>query len=103
MKGRYKDTAYTFTRAAYDEQLEAERATNTAWQLRLLTGPQKGVYTLLIEVRTLYLPPTATPVVLYQNTWPDAEGRSFEAFIYQCCHRVARMCEQWYEGRPTHM
>jgi len=100
MKGRYKDTAYTFTRAAYEEQRDAEHECDVAWSMRLLDSAQKGVYTLLVEVRSIYLPPTATPVILYQNQWPDSEGRTFEAFLYQACHRVARMCEQWHQDRP---
>lgn len=93
-RGKGSEGAYTFTRAAYDEMRDCEVGYAVKWSVTLGSSFQRGVWSLLIEVRPLsHL--GGRPVVSYEATWPNSQAQTFEAFLYAAMHRTSRMVEAW--------
>lgn len=86
---------YEFTRAAYDEAEQSERAYGVLWSVILRRTQQRGVWGISIAVYDSRGDAQPVPVVRYQQDWPNSRAESFEACLYGSCHRVARMVEQW--------
>jgi len=84
---------YAFTRAAYDEQRDAEVRYATKWASTLGTTFQKGVWSLRVEATALTGECKGRVIASYEASWPNAQATTFAAFLYQCNHRVARMVE----------
>lgn len=89
---------YAFTRAAYDEQRDAEVRYATKWRTSLGTTFQKGVWSLRVEAEALTGECRGRVIASYEACWPNAQATTFAAFLYQCNHRVARMVEShWHD------
>ena len=98
-----------FLVAANDEKKDCEREYDLTWHTHIITSHSRHVLGLRIEVFDDHFPASSRPVLSYEGNWPNSTQSTFEAYLYQCYHKVARMCENWYddqhrnaqEGRQT--
>lgn len=88
--------AYEFTRAAADEVRDSELAHSVLYSFNLRIGMQRGVWCLEVRATALVGPSEGRVVATYESTWPNVEGTTFESFLYQATHRLARQVEMWW-------
>jgi len=92
---------YEFTKAAHDELRDAEERYQVRFDLGLHPSFQRGVWTLVIIAQAKGERDVMTYSNKYEATWPNAVAISYGAFMYQCCHRMVRMVEAWWQQRET--
>lgn len=90
---------YAFTRAAYDEVMDAEIAYDVEFLITLQPTRSKGVWLLTTAVLYRGGRREDGPVVSYAASWPNSTVQSFGAFLYGAHHRTCRMVEAWYNTR----
>lgn len=88
---------YEFSRAAYDELREAEKAYHVQYVLSLETTGQRGVWALSVVAVANERGDGLAYVSKWEGTWPNSMAVSYGAFLYQACHRCVRMTEAWYD------
>jgi len=87
--------SYEFTRPAYDEQRECEKAYCVQITVELDTSFQKGVYRLRVTSRPVFQKDGHLRHAVSCD-WPSSTAQSFEACLYQQVYKIARMVEQAY-------
>lgn len=90
---------YEFTRAAYDELRDAEKAMEVKFVLSLEPTGQRGVWALSVVAVSDTGDDGLAYIVKWQGSWPNSMAVSYGAFLYQACHRAVRMVEAWYQTR----
>jgi hypothetical protein len=98
---------YEFTRAAYDELRDAEKACGVSFVLSLEPTTQRGVWALSVAAVSHQGDDGLVYIARWTGSWPNSMVVSYGAFMYQACHRCVRMVEAWYqcrqvEERPEH-
>lgn len=92
---------YAFTRAGYDELMEAQAAYSVHITTMLAPAERKGIWCCSVVAEDAREGAEAHPVVSYAAYWPNSTPQSFGAFLYGCQHRVARMVESWYQSNTV--
>ena len=90
--------AYEFTRAAYDELMDAAHRYQIGVAIALMPSESKGVWRLCVEAVHLDRIATAPPIASWEGTWPNSSVQTFEAFLYAALHRLVRMVEMWHQA-----
>lgn len=96
MSNRYKSSGeIDFTRAAHDEQADAEISYQVVYVTRLAPSLQRGVWTLETRVYEAEDDRYRHAIVRQSDCWPSAATVSFAAQLYQHLHKTTRMVENW--------
>jgi hypothetical protein len=90
---------YEFTRAAYDELRDAEKAMEVRFVLSLEPTGQRGVWALSVVAVSDDGSDGLAYIAKWQGSWPNSITVSYGAFLYAACHRCVRMVEAWYQCR----
>jgi len=90
---------YEFTRAAYDELRDAEKAMEVSFVLSLEPTAQRGVWALSVVAVSNEGDDGLAYIAKWQGSWPNSMVVSYGAFLYQACHRAVRMVEAWYQTK----
>jgi hypothetical protein len=88
---------YEFTRAAYDELRDAEKAMEVRFVLSLEPTAQRGVWALSVVAVSNEGDDGLAYIAKWSGSWPNSMVVSYGAFLYQACHRCVRMVEAWYQ------
>jgi hypothetical protein len=92
---------YEFTRAAYDELRDAEKACGVSFVLSLEPTGQRGVWALSVVAVSNEGGDGLAYIAKWEGSWPNSIAVSYGAFLYQACHRCVRMVEAWYQVRKV--
>jgi hypothetical protein len=96
MSTRYRSNGeLDFTRAAHDEQADAELSYGVVFVTRIAPSLQRGVWTLETRVYEAEDDHHRHVVVRQADYWPSAATLSFAAQLYQHLHKTTRMVENW--------
>lgn len=90
---------YEFTRAAYDELRDAEKAFEVRFVLSLEPTGQRGVWALAVVAVADDSSDGLAYIAKWQGSWPNSVAVSYGAFLYSACHRCVRMVEAWYQTK----
>jgi len=90
---------YEFTRAAYDELKEAEKAMECKFVLSLEPTSQRGVWALSVVAVANDGSDGLAYIAKWAGSWPNSVAISYGAFLYAACHRCVRMVEAWYQTK----
>jgi hypothetical protein len=82
-----------FTRAAHDEQADAELNYNVVLHTRLAPSLQRGVWAIETSAYSTDDERHRRPLVRQVDYWPSAATVSFSAALYQHLHKLVRMLE----------
>lgn len=86
-----------FTRAASDELKQLQISYGVRWRLHVVASDQGGVFSFVWSAVESTNPLDGKSFVTYTAHWPNSTPCTWEAFAYQCAHRLARMVESYYE------
>jgi len=84
-----------FVVAANDEMRDSQAQWNVVWEVRITPAFSRHVLGVRVTVYDNARGTQETAVVKYENHWPNSTASTWEAFLYQCYHRTARMVENW--------
>lgn len=87
---------YEFTRAASDEQRDAEKRYNVLFATFLDQDVSRGVWRLTVECYKPVEGGVDARICGYSGLWPNSTVVSFAAFLYGATHRCVRMVEQYF-------
>lgn len=98
-KARGDAGEYEFTRAAYDELKDSEKHYNVHYTVSTRPSDSRGVWVFRVIASICEDGCAAHMVANYEASWPNSMVVSYGAFLYQMCHRTARMVEMWHKQR----
>jgi hypothetical protein len=84
---------YEFTRAAWDELMDAHRSMGVDFVPSIETTEQRGVWRISVRAWKAGSNGRDNRIASYEANWPNSTVQSFGAFFYGCCHRTVRMVE----------
>jgi hypothetical protein len=85
---------YEFTRAAYDELMDAGKRMGVEFNTFLEPADARGVWSLTVVAWKAMKDGGDRRLCSYQSRWPNSQVMSFGAFLYGATHRLVRMLEQ---------
>lgn len=90
-----------FTRAADDAVRDAERSYDLLGVVMLRFDSQRGVMQLGVSFFKVEEGEGMEQVVAVRSSWPNANGNSFGAFLFQQCNKATQMAESWYQNQAA--
>jgi len=87
-----------FTRAAYDALKDTEDTLGYMGTTHMTFDRQRGVLRLVVAFWDAGDPDAYLPVVKTEMTWPNANGSTFGAFLFQQCNKAVQMAESHHNA-----
>lgn len=88
-----------FTRAAWDAAHDAEESYGLEFVMTLEHDKQRGVLEVVMAFWDQDMGALDVQPVRVSMTWPNANGATFGAFLFQQTNKACLMAAKWYEDR----
>lgn len=88
-----------FTRAAYDALQDTEKELGLLATTLLSFDTQRGVLGLAVTFWQTEADKEMGAVVSVRGTWPNANGATFGAYLFQQCNKAVQMADSWHRSQ----